>query len=482
MMLLIRAAALVTGLAGLVTTLPGEVPCCDLRYRVQVSPSRDEIRVDLTIHGFRGETLDLDLPSQRPLAGLRAHDPQVDGVSQTESGRVDGAPRWRFQRPPGGWDDPIRIEYRLSVTAERPLNAWSVGMGPNLLYAPAEAIFLLPDMPGRTARHAPIRVHWTVPRGWQTLTGWPDSSFHGTRTLLKTNVLAGEIERHSVAACGLSIEVGVNGEWAFDLSGITDDIAGLACGVRYWLGTPGSDRYTVTLAPGPFPVTSGNRNGPRSIGLVHEMPDGSPPTSRLVAHELVHLWQRFDAPMWFQEGVNDYVALRLARESGHIGPEEYRTQLAAVDAAYRMHPRRLEWSFADEERETPPFGPSDGFLAYRKGALVGLLLDRELRLRTGGRADVTRLWREMNREALWGHVRWTDDEITTKASELAEGDMTHFFDSFVRGTTDLPTADAMLVNLPPSPHPLSIRGVSSPTALLQAALGQLPAPSDPIGR
>jgi predicted metalloprotease with PDZ domain len=471
---ILRALLLAASVPVLATTLPGEVPCCELFYEVQPEPDDGFVDVRLEIHGFRGDTLVLTRPSARPLVGLLGQDPRVQGVARGQWSLSGGQPQWTFARPEEGWEDPVRVRYRLAITSRRPLNAWSVGLDEDLLYAPSEALFLLPSMAPLAARNARVDVEWDLPRGWRSFTGWPEDAFHGTRQLLKTNILAGDIELHEASACGLEIDIAVYGDWTFDPAGIGSDMARLACAARYRLGPPRSDRYAVTLVPARFPMTSGNRNGPSAIGFVHLLPDGSPPPIRLLAHELVHQWQRFDAEMWFQEGVNDYMGMRLAHEAELIGDAELSAYLASIDEVYRAHPRAEEWSFADEARDAPPFGPSDEYLGYRKGALVGLALDRELRLRTGGEIDLAALWRDMNRRTTWGHVRWSDEEIAERAAALAGGSMDHFFTRWVRGTDMLAPPERLLAGLPPAPTPPSpVRGLGAIAAFLEFGLNKL---------
>jgi len=452
---ILRTLLLAAAVPLLATTLPGEVPCCELSYSVRPDPDGRVVDVELDVRGFSGDTLVLTRPSARPLIGLLGKDPEVEGVARGAWGLAGGQPRWSFARPEEGWESPIRVRYRLAITSHRPLNAWSVGLDDDMLYAPSEALFLIPSMAPLAARNARVEVDWDLPRGWRSFTGWSKDVFHGTRQLLKTNILAGDIDLHEASACGLDIDIAVYGDWTFDPGDIASDMARLACAARYRLGPPRSDRYAVTLVPARFPMTSGNRNGPSAIGFVHLLPDGSPPPIRLLAHELVHQWQRFDAAMWFQEGVNDYMGLRLANEAGLIDDDELAATLGSIDAVYRSHPRMRDWTFADEEREAQPFGPSDEYLGYRKGALVGLALDRELRLRTGGEIDLAALWRDMNRRTAWGHVRWTDQEIAGRAAALAGGSTTHFFGRYVNGTDVLAPPGRLLASLPPAPTPPS---------------------------
>lgn len=470
--ILVRLALLAAISAVLVTTLPGDVPCCELRYTLSPDPENAAVDVELELHGFLGDSLVLVRPSTRPLTGLLNQDPHVDGIRRVHWSLVDGAPRWAFDRPEAGWPDPVVIRYRLSIPAERPVNAWSVGLDDDLLYAPAEGLFLTPAMGEVAAQNARVHVEWDLPPGWDAFAGWSGASFHGVRNLLKTNVLAGEIGFYRASACGLEVELGVHGQWTFAPESLASDLARLACAARARLGEPKARRYAVTLVQARFPMTSGNRNGPHTIGFVHDVPGGAPPSTRLLAHEMVHLWQRFDAPQWFQEGVNDYMAVRLASEAGLFDDDRFLGHLAAIDSVYRAHPRRGTWSFADEEEHAPPFGPSDEYLAYRKGALVGLALDRELRLRTGGEADLAALWRSMNAQARWGRVQWSDEGISARAAALAGGSVDRFWGLYVDGVAPLPAPSALAANLPPPAAP-DLADRASAAALLQALIARI---------
>jgi hypothetical protein len=259
-----------------VTTLPGDVPCCELSYRVSPDPEAGDVEVALEIHGFRGDTLVLTRPSARPLVGLVGRDPEVEGVRRSRWGLLDGQPQWSFPRPADGWEDPIRVRYRLSITSRRPLNAWSVGLDRDLLYAPSEALFLLPAMPELAARNASVRVRWNLPRGWHSFTGWSGDEFHGTRQLLKTNILAGDIEHREASACGLEIDIAVYGEWTFDPAVIGEHLPGWPARARA-VGPPPRRAVCGHARAGPLSMTSGEPNGRNAIGFVHLLPDGSPP-------------------------------------------------------------------------------------------------------------------------------------------------------------------------------------------------------------
>ena len=94
-----RALALAASVPIVVTTLPGDVPCCDLFYRVRPAPDAGDVVVTLEIRGFQGDTLVLTRPSARPLVGLLGQDPEVAGASRSGWEVHAGQPRWSYPRP-----------------------------------------------------------------------------------------------------------------------------------------------------------------------------------------------------------------------------------------------------------------------------------------------------------------------------------------------------------------------------------------------
>src|SRR5688500_6270017 len=118
---LLRALLLAAAMPVVVTTLPGEVPCCELSYSVRPAPDDGVVYVELEVRGCSGDLLVLTRPSARPLVGLLGKDPEVEGVARGECGLASGQPRWSFARPEEGWESPIRVRYRLAITSHRPL-------------------------------------------------------------------------------------------------------------------------------------------------------------------------------------------------------------------------------------------------------------------------------------------------------------------------------------------------------------------------
>jgi predicted metalloprotease with PDZ domain len=128
----------------------------------------------------------------------------------------------------------------------------------------------------------------------------------------------------------------------------------------------------------------------------------------VMAHEHLHVWNgkllrpaehaRYDylAPqptrlLWWSEGVTDYLARRTLLAAGLLGAQSYLAALAHEVGRVQRSPERMWKSLADLGQDAfwPSRDPSEQALSYyAKGHLVALLLDLELRARSGGRAGL----------------------------------------------------------------------------------------------
>jgi predicted metalloprotease with PDZ domain len=184
----------------------------------------------------------------------------------------------------------------------------------------------------------------------------------------------------------------------------------------------------------------------------------------LVAHEHFHVWnatrirpepfaaydyraESYTRNLWVLEGLTTYYTDLILRRAGIISPQRYLERLS--EAVQRLqtlpgrHHQSLEESSFDSlirfyrpDRTTPNAQIS----YYQKGALVGLLLDMEIRRATDNRRsldDVMRL--------LWERYGQRDEAFPEEmavgirglAEEVHGGSLEAFFTDYVGGTTEL---------------------------------------------
>jgi predicted metalloprotease with PDZ domain len=185
----------------------------------------------------------------------------------------------------------------------------------------------------------------------------------------------------------------------------------------------------------------------------------------LGSHEYFHTWnvkrikpavflpydltrEILTAQLWAFEGITSYYDDLTLVRSGVLGVSDYLEILGRDITRLLRAPGRSKQSVAEssfdawikyyrQDENTPNAVVS----YYVKGALIALALDLTLR-----RAGVTTLDDVMR--ALWQRhgkpgVGVPEGGVEAVASEIAGVDLTDFFDTYVRGTADLPLADLL---------------------------------------
>lgn len=180
----------------------------------------------------------------------------------------------------------------------------------------------------------------------------------------------------------------------------------------------------------------------------------------VTAHEFFHLWNvkrirpavlgPFDYDkevhttlLWFSEGFTSYYAALILSRSGLVDEQHTLGELARRLAAVESRDGRKLMSVEQSSWETwaKPDDHDNGYFSYYdKGAMIGMILDLQLRASTHGVASTDTVFRE-----LW--ERWRETGLGISAQELeqvfvdqagpAGGEIQAIFRDYVRGTVEL---------------------------------------------
>jgi predicted metalloprotease with PDZ domain len=213
----------------------------------------------------------------------------------------------------------------------------------------------------------------------------------------------------------------------------------------------------------------------------------------IAAHEFFHLWnikrlrpanlvhydytrEQYTRSLWFAEGVTTYYSYVNLLRSGAWSREQFLDRLAQEIRTLQFEPGRKLMSaesssfhawFYDRSPQMQETNFANTTINYyNKGAVLAMLLDLEIRARTGGEkslddvlAAMYRKFYETGHSASGGPERGYDDQdIVEAASTVAGSDLTSFFERYVRGTESLPY-DAVLADAG-----LELRVTTSPDA------------------
>jgi predicted metalloprotease with PDZ domain len=181
----------------------------------------------------------------------------------------------------------------------------------------------------------------------------------------------------------------------------------------------------------------------------------------LVAHEYFHLWnvkrirpdalgpfdytgENYTRLLWVAEGVTSYYENILSRRAGMISDKEYLTTIANAIRGLQNTPGRLEQSIEEASFDAwiKYYRPDENSLNsaisyYDKGAIVGLLLDLEIRRRSAGAKSLDDVMRYLYQEFSKKNRNFTPEDFQRAAEQMAGASLDDFFRRYVRGREEL---------------------------------------------
>ncbi|HKG61468.1 MAG TPA: PDZ domain-containing protein [Pyrinomonadaceae bacterium] len=207
------------------------------------------------------------------------------------------------------------------------------------------------------------------------------------------------------------------------------------------------------------------RSGDRATSAAPNTSDTSERDYRgflaLVSHEFFHVWnvkrirpdalgpfdytqENYTKVLWVAEGITDYYADLVLRRAGLISEGEYLGATARAIQNLQNTPGRFEQSVEESSFDAwvKYYRPDENSVNsqvsyYDKGALLGLLLDLEIRKRSGGAKSLDDVMRYLYAEFFKKNRNYGPADFQ-KASELMAGArLEEFFSKYVRGVQEL---------------------------------------------
>lgn len=460
------AALINTVLGGTSITLAGD----SLSYRLKPDPATGCIDIELSwltegrttsVIGFvqRFGTVS-DVPAL-------AKDVKFTGVTNI-LGR--SGPNWTLEHRNGA---TIRVTYRIESgktefdwdCTHHPIATESFfhGIGSNFLMTPTDS---------RTPFEVSLR--WDIPKDWKAACSWGVGKHLGASMTLaalrQSAYLAGDLDiRPSAKGAAHDVSFAAAKAGGLDVDGLAKMATEIVAAECAFVREENFPEYVVTAIPvGKTKAGEGATLAGTGLenGLALWLAPGAGPSDavqHLFAHELFHFWNgRILKPadddrlmLWFVEGLTDYYALRILRESGIWDTRTYSTWINKHLRAYFFNPARNATneqirSRFWEHRET--FGEAP----YQRGLALGLRW--HAMARSKGIADgVDRLLRTMLDTARGPtaagdsvkRLEISNRKLREDAVRVLGTWFASEFDQYVIGaaTIDIPT-DALLPELP----------------------------------
>ncbi|HEX8494015.1 MAG TPA: PDZ domain-containing protein [Pyrinomonadaceae bacterium] len=190
----------------------------------------------------------------------------------------------------------------------------------------------------------------------------------------------------------------------------------------------------------------------------------------LVSHEFFHLWnvkrirpdalgpfdynnENYTKLLWVAEGITAYYEALLLRRAGLISDRQYLDILAGTIKDVQSKPGRLVMSAEEASFDAwikyyrqDENAANSQISYYDKGALLGLLLDLQIRKMSGGARSLDDVMRYLYTEFFKKNRNYSPADFQRASEIAAGGSLEDFFARYVRGREELPY-DAILANV-----------------------------------
>jgi len=181
----------------------------------------------------------------------------------------------------------------------------------------------------------------------------------------------------------------------------------------------------------------------------------------LVSHEFFHLWnvkrlrpdalgpfdynnENYTKLLWVAEGITDYYADVALRRAGLISEQDFLTAVARAFQQLQNTPGRLVQSVEESSFDTwVKFYRQDEnsinsqVSYYDKGAILGLLLDLEIRNKSNNVKSLDDVLRHLYQDFFKKGRNYTPEDFQKTAEMMAGSSLDEFFSKYVRAREEL---------------------------------------------
>ncbi|MFZ1022962.1 MAG: PDZ domain-containing protein [Thermoplasmata archaeon] len=442
-----------------------------IRYGVAVEDPKSHIaQFTIDISGIASDSVDLVLPSWIP-GSYHIVDPARQVLELTAATDPGGESLQVERRDKARWRIPLvgnpQVHVRYSVYGRRPET--------DALDVTDEHLFLnagrfLPYVDGRKEEPVEVAIH--VPDDWKIITELREVGKQpfrcradnyddlvdnpidcGTPVLLETRPLG---IPHRIVLCGH----GGN----YEPHRLEEDIGKMVEATIKLFGDSPISHYTFFYHLND--VSDGGLEHRFSTSIVLPRSTFKPEASYLrflsvTAHEYFHLYnvkrirptvlgpfdytrENYTKLLWAMEGTTDYFSDLILRRAGLVSNSKFLDRCAESIRVYQTIPGRRLRSLEEASLLSwiDLYGPDEDTINrsvsyYRKGALVSMCLDLEIRTRTENRSSLEQVFRHLWEEYGKRDRGIGEDDLLPIMNHVTGLDLGTFFARYVAGTDEV---------------------------------------------
>ncbi|MDQ3907014.1 MAG: PDZ domain-containing protein, partial [Acidobacteriota bacterium] len=319
---------------------------------------------------------------------------------------------------------------------------------------------------------APATVRVVPAQGWKIATGLPavagkPDTFRAENydILYDSPFLVSDFKVLSFEVRGVQHRIVIDGEGNYDPERVRRDVQKIVeAEVNIFDDIPYHD-YTFLLMLDPTRGGGGTEHL-NSTALTFRRFGFQPEAGyrsflTLVSHEFFHLWnvkrirpdalgpfdytrENYTRLLWVAEGITSYYENLNLRRAGLITDRQYLDEIARAIRSMQNTPGRREMSAEESSFDAwiKQYRPDENSINssvsyYDKGALLGLLLDLEIRRRTAGAHALDDVMRLLYNDYYKRGRNYTPEDFQHACEAVAGSSLEEFFSNYVRGRKEL---------------------------------------------
>ncbi len=437
-----------------------------VRYLVSwPEPQTHYYHVQMDIERSDDGPVDVRLPSWRPGRYLIQNYPRY--VVDFEAMDEEGNPLPFAKTDKGTWRVDAGREQKVTVRHRNYANVLDAGES----YLDETEAYINPItvamyVPG--AEMTPSVIAFDKPESWKVATaleydeeeqGYPVSSYH--ELVDSPFIISPDWEMHAFEYDGATYELVFQGEGNYDPDTVIEDVRSITEAQLDVMQVTPFDRYVYLYHLLPYPFGHGvEHKNSTSIVLGPTDFDDRSFYYRflgLTSHELFHVWnverirpeaiyhpdysqEQYTTTMWIYEGITSYYTTLTIARAGLRTPEQYLSNLASLlrryDASYGRRVTSVAMTSWDSwtSSDAPP---NTTYSFYAAGNVLGLLLDLEIRGRTGNEKSLDHVFRYLYEEYAEKDRGVPEDGFERALETVAGSSFQPFFDAYVYGKEEI---------------------------------------------
>jgi len=320
-----------------------------------------------------------------------------------------------------------------------------------------------------TLRVVPFKESWKIATGLPAVaasSGGERNTFRAENfdVLYDSPLLVSDFKTLSFEVRGVPHRIVIDGEGNYDAEVMRRDVQKIVETAAAMMSDVPYRDYTFQLLL--HPTSRGGLEHLNSTALIWRRFGFRPATDyrdflSLVAHEYFHLWnvkrirpdalgpfdytgENYTRLLWVAEGITSYYENILVRRAGLMTDKDYLGIIAKSFQDLQNTPGRREMSVEEASFDAwiKYYRPDENTINssvsyYDKGAIVGLLLDLEIRKRSGGARSLDDVMRRLYTEYAQANRNYTPEDFQRVAEGVAGAKLDDFFRRYVSGSEEL---------------------------------------------